>query len=96
MSFYGNVVNPQAFYKSITVDDKEVLSILEGGDNLTLSGNEFLTVEKVSESEIRISPLVLNGLYLQCSDDSNKYFKIMIDSKGVLSIYEVEKKKEAN
>lgn len=91
MSFYGNVVNPQAFYKSITVDDKEVLSILEGGDNLTLSGNEFLTIEKVSESEIRILPLVLNGLYLQCSDNPDKYFKIMIDSKGVLSIYEVTK-----
>lgn len=95
MSFYGNVVNPQAFYKSITVDDKEVLSILEGGDNLTLSGNEFLTVEKVSESEIRISPLVLNGLYLQCSDDSNKYFKLTVNSKGVLEIYEMTKK-EAN
>lgn len=96
MSFYGNVVNPQTFYRSIKVDSGDVLSILEGGDNLTLSGNEFLTVEKVSESEIRISPLVLNGLYLQCSDNPDKYFKIMIDSKGVLSIYEVEEKKEAN
>jgi hypothetical protein len=95
MSFYGNVVNPQTFYKNIKVDNGDVLSVLEGGDNLVLSGTDFLSVEKVSESEIRISPLVLNGLYLQCSDDSNKYFKIMIDSKGVLSIYEVTKK-EAN
>ena len=64
---------------------------MEGGDNLNFEGNDFLSIEKVDATTIKFTPLVLNGMYLQCSDDPDKYFKIMIDSKGVLSIYEVEK-----
>jgi hypothetical protein len=39
MSFYGNVVNPQTFFRSIKPDTGGAISILQEGDILTLAGD---------------------------------------------------------
>ena len=93
MSFYGNVVNPQTFFRSIKPDTGGAIHILQEGDILTLTGDgQFITTEKVGDNAtIAIKQVVNNGLYLQCKDDPNKWFKLTVNSNGVLEIYEVQK-----
>lgn len=97
MSFYGNVVNPQTFFRSIKPDTGGAISILQEGDILTLAGDgQFITTEKIGDTAtIAIKQVVSDGLYLQCKDDPGKWFKLTVNPKGVLEIYEVTKK-EAN
>ncbi len=97
MSFYGNVINPPVFFSKIAVGPNEdTVSVEEGGLVLKLIGDETVSVTKTDINTIQFGQVYSNGLYLQCKDDSSRYFKLTVDSNGVLEIYEVEEKKEAN
>lgn len=97
MSFYGNVVNPPIFFSAIKVDSGETLTVNEAGMVLHLVGDSFISIDKKSKNTIQIGGIVTDGLYIKSSDwDNNdpktqEYFKLMVDSRGVLSIYKVTK-----
>jgi hypothetical protein len=100
MSFYGNVVNPPIFFSAIKVDSGETLTVNEAGMVLHLVGDSFISIDKESNNTIQIGAIVTDGLYVKSSDwndndpKTQKYFKLTVNSKGVLEIYEVTK--EAN
>lgn len=97
MSFYGNVINPPSFFSAIKVGPNEdELTVKEGGMVLKLIGDETVSITKTDIDTIQFGQVYSNGLYLQCKDDSSRYFKLTVDSNGVLEIHEVEEKKEAN
>jgi hypothetical protein len=106
MSFYGNVINPPDRFDSIALGPDQVgrenptLTVKEGGPVLYLVGDGFISIDKESNNTIQIGAIVTDGLYVKSSDwndndpKTQKYFKLTVNSKGVLEIYEVSK--EAN
>ena len=92
MSFYGNVINPPAFFSAIAVGPKEdTLTVIEGGMVLKLIGDGTISIDKTNDNTIQFGQVYSNGLYLQCKDNADKWFKLTVNSKGVLEIYEVTK-----
>lgn len=92
MSFYGNVINPPVFFSKIAVGPNEdTISVEEGGLVLKLIGDETISVTKTDIDTIQFGQVYSNGLYLQCKDDPTQWFKLTVDSKGVLEIYKVTK-----
>jgi hypothetical protein len=103
MSFYGNVINPSDRFDSIALGPDQVgkenptLTVKEGGPVLHLVGDSFISIDKESNNTIQLGAIVTDGLYIKSSDwddndpETQEYFKLMVDSKGVLSIYKVTK-----
>lgn len=94
MSFYGNVINPPVFFSAIKVGPNEdELTVKEGGMVLKLISDGTISIDKTDIDTIQFNQVCSNGLYLQCKDNENKWFKLTVNSNGVLEIYEVEEKK---
>lgn len=92
MSFYGNVINPPAFFSAIKVGPNEdTLTVKEGTMVLKLVGDGTISINKTDIDTIQFGQVYSNGLYLQCKDDPTQWFKLTVNSKGVLEIYEVTK-----
>ena len=106
MSFYGNVINPPDRFSAIALGldqigrENPTLTVEEGGPVLHLVGDSFISINKENKNTIQIGAIISDGLYIKSSDwndnipDTQKYFKLTVNSKGVLEIYEVTK--EAN
>lgn len=92
MSFYGNVINPPAFFSAIKVGPNEdTLTVKEGTMVLKLISDGTISIDKTDIDTIQFGQVYSNGLYLQCKDDPTQWFKLTVDSKGVLEIYKVTK-----
>lgn len=91
MSFYGNVVNPPVFFSAIKVPNGETLTVNEAGMVLKLIGDGTISIDKTDINTIQFGQIYSDGLYLQCRDDNTQWFKLTVDSKGVLEIYKVTK-----
>lgn len=103
MSFYGNVINPPDRFESIALGPDQIgrenptLTVTEGGPVLHLVGDGFISINKENKNTIQIGAIISDGLYIKSSDwndnipDTQKYFKLTVNSKGVLEIYEVTK-----
>lgn len=94
MSFYGNVVNPPVFFSAIKVPNGETLTVNEAGMVLKLIGDGTISIDKTDINTIQFGQIYSDGLYLQCRDDHTQWFKLTVNSNGVLEIYKVTK--EAN
>jgi hypothetical protein len=71
------------------------LTVDSGGPNLYLLGDEKISIIKEGQDTIRIGEVITDGLILT-NKSGTRYFKLMVTDDGVLEIYEVEEKKEAN
>ncbi len=91
MSFYGNVVNPPIFFSAIKVDSGETLTVNEAGMVLKLISDGTISINKADKDTIQFSQVYSDGLYLQCRNNKDKWFKLTVNSNGVLEIYEVER-----
>jgi hypothetical protein len=92
MSFYGNVINPPSFFSAIKVGPKEdELTVKEGGMVLKLIGDGTISIDKTDIDTIQFGQIYSDGLYLQCRDDHTQWFKLTVNSNGVLEIYKVTK-----
>jgi hypothetical protein len=95
MSFYGNVINPPKFFNAIEVGTEgKTLTIDEAGMVLKLIGDGTISIDKTDINTIQFGQIYSDGLYLQCRDDHTQWFKLTVNSNGVLEIYKVTK--EAN
>ena len=95
MSFYGNVINPPKFFNAIEVGTEgKTLTIDEAGMILKLIGDGTISIDKTDINTIQFGQIYSDGLYLQCRDDHTQWFKLTVNSNGVLEIYKVTK--EAN
>ena len=95
MSFYGNVINPPKFFNAIEVGTEgKTLTIDEAGMVLKLIGDGTISIDKTDINTIQFGQIYSDGLYLQCRDDHTQWFKLTVNSNGVLEIYKVQK--EAN
>ena len=92
MSFYGNVINPPKFFNAIEVGTGgNIITVDEAGMVLKLIGDGTISIDKTDKSTIQFGQIYSDGLYLQCRDDNTQWFKLTVDSKGVLEIYKVTK-----
>lgn len=92
MSFYGNVINPPKFFNAIEVGTGgNTITVDEAGMVLKLIGDGTISIDKTDKSTIQFGQIYSDGLYLQCRDDNTQWFKLTVNSNGVLEIYKVTK-----